>query len=330
MHRLGCASMKDEAAMLKHGTIINCPVTPSNVYRAQRIYGNDVATLKGKTESSLPTVVKIEHIPRPVDTRLSLHVDVMFIEGYPFLVSLSKPLYLLMASALGNTPGGERSEHALLKTLNSQVDKYKGQHFIVGSVLTDGEGGVISLKDTLNAKGIGVHPAGPGEHVPAIENKIKQIKQRTRAHLNVLPFTLASTLLVWLVAFCVSRINLVPSDVTGDRISPREKFTGRKLDFQRDLRVGFGDYVQTHEPNIIKNSQVARTEGAIALLPLGNITGSVKFFKLSTRSIITRDKFTVLPMPDTVISYMNAYAGAQKRQLRRDPAVVFRRRRHRW
>jgi hypothetical protein len=149
----------------------------------------------------------------------------MFIEGYPFLVSLSKPLHLLMASALGNTPGGERSERALLKALTSQVDKYKGQHFIVGSVLTDGEGGVISLQDTLNAKGIGVHPAGPGEHVPAIENKIKQIKQRTRAHLNVLPFSLASTLLVWLVAFCVSRINPVPSDVTGDRISPREKFT---------------------------------------------------------------------------------------------------------
>jgi hypothetical protein len=156
--------------------------------------------------------------------------------------------------------------------------------------------------------------------VPAIEY---EIKQRKRAHLNSLPFALALKFLMWLVVFCMSRINLVPSDVTGDRISPRENFTGRKIDFQRDLRVGFGDYVQIYEPNIITNSQVARTEGAIALLPVGNITGSVKFFKLSTRSIITRDKFTVLPMPDTVISYMNAYAGAQKRQLRRDPTVVF-------
>jgi len=77
MRRLGYASMKDEAAMLKHGTIINCPVTPSDVYRAQRIYGSDVATLKGKTEASPSTVVKIKYIPCPVDTRLSLHVDVM-------------------------------------------------------------------------------------------------------------------------------------------------------------------------------------------------------------------------------------------------------------
>jgi hypothetical protein len=29
-------------------------------------------------------------------------------------------------------------------------------------------------------------------------------------------------------------------------------------------------------------------------------------------------------MPDTVVSYMNAFAGAQKRQVRRDPSVVFR------
>ncbi len=52
MRRLGFVSMKDQAAMLKYGAIINCPVTPADVYRAQRIYGADIATLKGKTEAS--------------------------------------------------------------------------------------------------------------------------------------------------------------------------------------------------------------------------------------------------------------------------------------
>ena len=37
MRRLGFVSMKDQAAMLKYGAIINCPVTPADVYRAQRI-----------------------------------------------------------------------------------------------------------------------------------------------------------------------------------------------------------------------------------------------------------------------------------------------------
>jgi len=83
---------------------------------------------------------------------------------------------------------------------------------------------------------------------------------------------------------------MVPSSVIGDKTSPRERFLGRKIDYQRDLRVGFGDYVQTYTPNIIKNSMTSRTEGAIALLPLGNLAGSCKFFKLATKTVVTRDQ----------------------------------------
>jgi hypothetical protein len=191
-------------------------------------------------------------------------------------------------------------------------------------LMEKGGGGVMTIQDALNAKGIALQPAGPGEHVPMIENTAKQIKQRTHAHINVLPFVLASTLLVWLVSFCVSRINMLPSSVSGNRISPREMFTGRKVDYSRDLRVGFGDYVQIHEPNIIENSQVARTEGAIALLPVGNANGLVKFFKLSTCSVVTRDKFTLLPMPDTVITNLKSYAGKQRRTVQPDPSVTYR------
>ena len=76
------------------------------------------------------------------------------------------------------------------------------------------------------------------------------------AHVNYLTFKVAVGVIVtWLVYFCVSRINMVPSSASGDRISPRERFLGRKLDYQRDLRVGFGDYVQTYSPNIVKNSR---------------------------------------------------------------------------
>jgi hypothetical protein len=33
-----------------------------------------------------------------------------------------------------------------------------------------------------------------------------------------------------------------------DAVSPREAFYGRKVDFNRDLRIGFGEYVQVHSP----------------------------------------------------------------------------------
>jgi hypothetical protein len=43
-----------------------------------------------------------------------------------------------------------------------------------------------------------------------------------------------------------------------------------------------------------------RTEGAIALLPSGNLQGSVKFYCLATGGIITRDQWTELPIPAAI------------------------------
>ena len=153
--------MKDEASMIKYGTIINCPVTTADVYRAHRIYGADVASLKGKTRATPSHIVKLEYVPRPVQSTLNLHIDIVFIEGDPYLASVSTPLLLLMMNHLG----GERTQRSLLKAINNQLDKYKGQHFAVRNILTDGEGGVITIQNALNAKGIALHPAGSGEHV---------------------------------------------------------------------------------------------------------------------------------------------------------------------
>jgi hypothetical protein len=83
MRRLGYVSMKDEAAMLKYGAIINCPVTPADVYRAQRIYGTDIATLKGKTEASPSHIIKIKPIPRLVQSTLTLFVEIAFVKATP-------------------------------------------------------------------------------------------------------------------------------------------------------------------------------------------------------------------------------------------------------
>ena len=105
------------------------------------------------------------------------------------------------------------------------------------AVVSDGEGGIAALEPALNQRGVSLHPAGPGQHVPEIENKIKQTKERVRAHVNYLPFKVAVGVIL--------RINMVTSSASGDHTSPQGRFLGRKLDYQRDLRVGFGDYVQT-------------------------------------------------------------------------------------
>ena len=158
MRRLGYVSAKDEAAMLNSGAILNCPVTAADVYRATRIYGKDIATLKGKTVASPSKTVKVEYIPRPVSSTLTLHVDIMFIENDPYLISVSTPLLLTMVNHLG----GQKTTKVIREALNKQIAAYRAEAFEIRNILTDGEGGVHALTEELNAKGITVNLAGPG------------------------------------------------------------------------------------------------------------------------------------------------------------------------
>lgn len=82
-------------------------------------------------------------------------------------------------------------------------------------------------------------------------------------------------------------------------VSPVEAFTGCKVDYKTDLRVGFGDYVEAYDPKA-DNSLRPRTQAAIALMPVGNSMGSVHILSLDSGKIFRRDHFTPLPMTDNV------------------------------
>jgi len=103
---------------------------------------------------------------------------------------------------------------------------------------------------------------------------------------------------------------MLPSQLRVNAISPVEAFRGRKIDAKRDLRVTFGEYAQVVSPPPITghNSMQPRSEGAIALLPLGNTTGSVKFFALASKSYVTRHLWRTVPMPEHEVALMNKIA----------------------
>jgi hypothetical protein len=87
-------------------------------------------------------------------------------------------------------------------------------------------------------------------------------------------------------------------------VSPKELFTGRRTDFKTDLRVSFGEYVEvdTKSPN---NTMLERTNSAIALLPTGNINSSIKFFLFQNQSIVTRERWTTIEIPDMAVRALN-------------------------
>ena len=119
---------------------------------------------------------------------------------------------------------------ALGKAIEQQVARYKPQGFEVKGVISDGEGGIAALEPVIKQKGITLHPAGPGQHVPEIENKTKQKREGPRKLSTLQGCCGCCSHLVGLLLCFANQHGAVLQ--SGDHISPRERFPGRMIDYQ--------------------------------------------------------------------------------------------------
>jgi hypothetical protein len=120
-----------------------------------------------------------------------------------------------------------KSTVAVKVALDKQLAAYTNAKFIITAIRTDGEGTVVAMTDYLHSTGIMGNPTVAGHHIPVIENKIRQVKERIRAIINSLPFNLLASMMKHLVARAISSLNMMQGTRV-DNISPREAFTGRK------------------------------------------------------------------------------------------------------
>jgi len=103
------------------------------MYRAYKIYGPDPAAIKGKLKSRRAPAVSIEHVPRPIASRLIMYVDIFFANKDLCFLSYTTPLGLLMVGHLGRSHGTA----SVRKVLDSQLREYRSRDFETGSILTD-------------------------------------------------------------------------------------------------------------------------------------------------------------------------------------------------
>ena len=145
------------------------------------------------------------------------------------------------------------------------------------------------------------------EHVSEAERTIRTLKERTRGLIATLPFThIPRRMKIEFVYFVVLWLNAFPvkSGVSAT-YSPRELVLHRKLDYKKHCQVLPGSYCEVHDEPVPINTMVARTHACIALGPTGNLQGTVKFYCLTTGQVLKRRSFTVIPMPDRIITRVN-------------------------
>ena len=125
--------------MESSNTIVNFPVTPQDIKNADKIFGPDVPSMKGKSFRRIPEAVVSNYVKIPkeilsMDTGLEVSVNVMFISKLAFLVSVSKRLKVTTIEYIHI-----RSEKELARSINNIIDVYRQRSFSIHTMYMEPE-----------------------------------------------------------------------------------------------------------------------------------------------------------------------------------------------
>ena len=95
LHALGYPSVVDLKTIIKMIAVWDNPITESDIKLMEHLYGPDIPTLKGKTTRQCPhklvsNVGSIPHKLHDTQCNVCLYIDIMYVNGAPFLTTTSK------------------------------------------------------------------------------------------------------------------------------------------------------------------------------------------------------------------------------------------------
>ena len=104
---LAFPSASDYQWILKSNQVQECPVTPDDAKHATKIWGSNVASLKGKTTRTVPDPVPTDMVAIPAEIRnihriVTISIDVFFINKVPFFLTLSRKICFSTVTHLAN------------------------------------------------------------------------------------------------------------------------------------------------------------------------------------------------------------------------------------
>ena len=116
-----------------------CLIMLDDAKRAQKIYGEPVASLKGKTTRRKPPIVITDLVEVPKEIRdanqnVELSIDVFFINQIPFLISVSDTLKFVTTSYIPN-----RTTDVMVKTITILSNIYTRSGFTIKTIKFDEE-----------------------------------------------------------------------------------------------------------------------------------------------------------------------------------------------
>ena len=239
--------------------IQNCPVTDKDCDIAIQIYGKDIASLKGKSTRSkaTPAVDDVVAIPKRLlylHKNVHLFLDIMYVNGLPFLMSISKHLYYQSAIYLKD----EKAD-TLYKAMDGIFNKYNNAGYKIKHISADNQfqPSLEAIQDELR---VTLHFAAAQEHVPEAERNIRTVKDTVRSVSASLPYKyLLNVMVKMLVVEATTRLNYFVNTNGIEHYSPQQLLKESKVDFGKHCQIPIFSYVQAPHEATIYNSQQPRT-----------------------------------------------------------------------
>eukprot|EP00536_Pseudo-nitzschia_multiseries_P012906 jgi/Psemu1/33464/gm1.33464_g len=280
-HTAGHLSTKQLLQITQKNQLVNCPVTPGDIRLMNKILSPSIAGLKGKTTRQKKQNVEPEIVPMPKHIReqymaITLAIDVMYINGIPFLNSISQNIHYGTCLPLPKMKLKDISE-----ALQHIVGYYVKRNFKVIMILADGQ--FKGLQHSLAKHQITLNIVSKDEHVPEIERYNRTLKERCRCLYSELPFDrLPKQMVVEMVRTIVFYQNAFFPWAGGvsNTIAPTTIVTGMAPDYNCHFHTPVGTYAQTQ--NETNNTMRSRTTGGIAMGPTQNFQGGMNFFSLTS------------------------------------------------
>ena len=137
--KIGYPSLHDYKMAVKTQMLNKCPVTIGDIKIAEKIFGPDIAVLKGKTTRKRPEPVVTDYIKIPKEI-LDIHKEVVlagdlcFIQKIPFFITISRNIKFTTVEHLDN-----RKATTILGAVDNVSQLYNSKEFVVTTMNMDKE-----------------------------------------------------------------------------------------------------------------------------------------------------------------------------------------------
>ena len=308
---IGTPTTQDLKSIIRMNLIKDMEITTKDVNLAEKAFGPDVGSMKGKStrKTPIPAMSNVIEIPTELlrlNEDITLSIDGLNVNTLKFLTSISHDVYYRTGQYLIDATAKEYE-----KLMEELYYVYRKSGFTIVEIHCDNE--FRKALDAFAAKQtppIRMNYAAANEHVPRAERNNRTIQERVRCNYYQLPYVHLPRILVkYLVSESTKKLNFFPNkNGVSKYYSPRMILHKENLDFKKHCKYVLGEYVQAYEDESIKNNNKPRTLDCLYLRPTGNHQGGYELLHLQTNRVITRHSIETVPITPSIIKQVHALA----------------------